>query len=142
MVALLHTGGTEVMTRQYRDAAFSRGHSVAAAHFQGSLATFKVLADSAVTTAHDRHDALTRFADDLWTSMKLLDDEVAQYWTENFQAWCGVVQRLAQAKSPAEIIELQSDFLRALGAQATEQTREIMRLSLGASARALQALRT
>jgi hypothetical protein len=130
------------MTRQFRNAAFSRAHSVADAQFQGGLATFKVLADNAVTTAHDRHDALTRFADNLWTSMKLLDDEVAQYCIENFQAWCGVFQRIAQAKSAAEIVELQNDFLRALGAQATEQTREIMRLSLGASARALQTLRT
>jgi hypothetical protein len=132
------------MTSQFRHAAFSGAHSVAAnvhAAAEQGLANFKELSDSAVAAARDRHDALMRFADNMWTSKKLVDDELAQYWTENVKSLFRAMERTAQAKSAAEIVQLQAEFARSFTAQVTNQAREIVRLSLGASEHALEALR-
>jgi len=131
------------MTRQFRNDAFTHAHSLVAANFHAAaergLATFKDLYDGAIADARDRREALTRFADNLWTSKKLLDDELAQYCTENIQALFGAVERIAQAKSALELVQLQSDFMRSFTAQVTKQARELVRLSMGASEQALQA---
>ena len=131
------------MTRQFRNDAFTHAHSLVAANFHAAaergLATFKDLYDGAIADARDRREALTRFADNLWTSKKLLDDELAQYCTENIQALFGAVERIAQAKSAVELVQLQSDFMRSFTAQVTKQARELVRLSMGASEQALQA---
>src|SRR5262245_30342154 len=133
------------MTRQYRQDAFSRAHGVVAANIHAAaergMATFKDISDSAIAAASDRHDALTRFADNLWTSKKLFDDEIAHYCTENFEVLFSTLERMAQAKSAAEIVELQSDFVRTFTARVTDQARELLRLSVGASEHALQAVR-
>jgi len=133
------------MTHQFRYAAFSHPHSVVAANFHGlaerGLASFRDFSDGAIAGARDRHKALTRFADNLWTSKKLLDDELAQYCSENIQALFSAVERIAQAKSALEVVQLQSDFMRTFTAQVTKQAREIVRLSVGASEQALQATR-
>jgi hypothetical protein len=133
------------MTRQFRNDAFSHAHSIVAANFHAAaergLATFKDLYDGAIADARDRHEALTRFADNLWTSKKLLDDELAQYCTQNIQALFGAVERIAQAKSALELVQLQSEFMRTFTAQVTKQAHEFVRLSVGASEQALQATR-
>jgi hypothetical protein len=145
MIAALHTKETGTMSRQFRNAAFAHAHSVMAANFHGlaeqGLATFKDFSDGAIAGARDRHEALMRFADNLWTSKKLLDDELAQYCSENIQAFFGAVERIAQAKSALEVVQLQSEFTRTLTAQVAKQAREIVRLSMSASEQALQATR-
>src|SRR5690349_16737529 len=87
MIAAPHTKETGTMTRQFHNAALAHAHSVVAANFHGlaerGLATFKDFSDGAIAGARDRHEALTRFADNLWTSKKLLDDELAHYCSEN-----------------------------------------------------------
>jgi len=124
--------------------AFLRAHSVVAENFQEAtergLQRFKVLSDGAAAAARARHEALTRFADNLWMSKKLLDDEVAQYYTDNLHAFFSAVERVTQAKSASEIVELQNDFARTFTAQVTNQAREIVRLSTRASKQALQAI--
>lgn len=129
------------MTRQFRNAAFS--HSVVAANFHAAsergLETFKDFSDGAIACARDRHEAMTRFADNLWTSKKLLDDELAHYVSENIQAVFGAAERIAQAKSGLELVQLQSEFMRTFTAQVAKQAREFVRLSVSASEQALQA---
>ena len=131
------------MTHQFHNAAFSHAHSIVAANLHAAaergLATFKDFSDGAIAGARDRHEALTRFADNLWTSKKLLDDELAQYCSENIQALFGAVERIAQAKSGLEVVQLQSEFMRTFTAQVAKQASEIVRLSLSASEQALQA---
>lgn len=131
------------MTRQFRNAAFSHTHSVVAANFHAAsergLETLKDFSDGAIACARDRHEAMTRFADNLWTSKKLLDDELAHYMSENIQAVFGAVERIAQAKSGLEVVQLQSEFMRNFSAQVAKQVREIVRLSVSASEQALQA---
>src|SRR5262249_37106534 len=143
MIAALHTKETGTMTHQFHNAAFSHAHSIVAANLHAAaergLATFKDFSDGAIAGARDRHEAMTRFADNLWTSKKLLDDELAQYCTENIQALFGAVERIAQAKSAVELVQLQSDFMRTFTAQVTKQAHELVRLSMGASEQALQA---
>jgi hypothetical protein len=144
MIAAPHTEGNWAMTPQLRYDAFMRAHSVVAENFQEAaergLARFKALSDSAAAAARERHEALTRFADNLWMSKKLLDDEVAQYCTENLHSFFSAIERVAQAKSASEIVELQNDFARTFTAQVTNQAREIVRLSTRASKQALQAI--
>jgi hypothetical protein len=143
MIAALHTKETGTMTRQFPNAAFSHAHSVVAANFHAAsergLETFKDFSDGAVACARDRHEALTRFADNLWTSKKLLDDELAHYVSENIQAVFGAVERIAQAKSGLELVQLQSEFMRTFTAQVAKQAREFVRLSVSASEQALHA---
>jgi hypothetical protein len=143
MIAALHTKETGSMTHQFHNAAFSHAHSVVAANLHAAaergLATFKDFSVGAIAGARDRHEALTRFADNLWTSKKLFDDELAQYCSENIQALFGAVERIAQAKSGLEIVQLQSDFMRTFTAQVAKQAREIVRLSVSASEQALEA---
>jgi hypothetical protein len=145
MIAALHTKETGTMTRQLRNAAFSHAHSVVAANFHAAsergLETFKDFSDGAIACARDRHEALTRFADNWWTSKKLLDDELAHYMSENIQAVFSGVESIAQAKSGLELVQLQSDFMRAFTAQVVKQAREIVRLSVSASEQAVQATR-
>jgi hypothetical protein len=133
------------MTPQFRNDAFSHSHSVVTANFHGlaerGLATFKDFSAGAIARARDRHQVLTRYADNLWTSKKLLDDELAQYCSENIQALFGAVERIAQAKSVLEVVQLQSDFMRTFSAQVTKQAHEFVRLSVGASEQALEATR-
>jgi len=143
MIAALHTKETGTMTHQFHNAAFSHAHSIVAANLHAAaergLATFKDFSDGAIAGARDRHEALTRFADNLWTSKKLLDDELAQYCSENIQALFGAVERIAQAKSGLEVVQLQSEFVRTFTAQVAKQASEIVRLSVSASEQALQA---
>jgi len=131
------------MTQQFRNDTFTRAHSAVAANLHGmaeqGLATFKHLYDGAIADARDRREALTRFADNLWTSKKLLDDELAQYCTENSHALFSAIERIAQAKSALEVVQLQSEFMRTFAAQVTKQARELVVLSVGASEQALQA---
>jgi hypothetical protein len=143
MIAALHTKETGTMTRQFRNAAFSHAHSVVAANFHAAsergLETFKDFSDGAIACARDRHEAMTRFADNLWTSKKLLDDELAHYVSENIQAVFGAFERITQAKSGLELVQLQSEFMRTFTAQVAKQAREFVRLSVSASEQALQA---
>jgi hypothetical protein len=145
MIAALHTKETGTMTRQFHNAALTHAHSVVAANFHGlaerGLATFKDFSDGAIAGARDRHEALTRFADNLWTSKKLLDDELAHYVSENIQAVFGAAERIAQAKSGLELVQLQSEFMRTFTSQVAKQAREFVRLSVSASEQALQATR-
>jgi hypothetical protein len=145
MIAAPHAKETGTMTRQFHNAALAHAHSVVAANFHGlaerGLATFKDFSDGAIAGARDRHEALTRFADNLWTSKKLLDDELAHYCSENIRAFFGTVERIAQAKSVLEVVQLQNEYVRTFTAQAAKQAREIVRLSVSASEQALQATR-
>jgi len=133
------------MTPQFREATFAYAHSAVAANFHAAaergLETFKDFSDGAIADARNRQAALTRFADNLWTSKKLLDDELTQYLSENMQTLFAAVERIAQAKSALEVVQLQSEFMRTFSAQVAKQTREIVRLSVSASEQALQATR-
>jgi hypothetical protein len=145
MIAAPHTKETGTMTRQFHNAAFAHAHSVVAANFHGlaerGLATFKEFSDGAIAGARVRHEAMTRLADNLWTSKKLLDDELAHYCSENIRAFFGVAERIAQAKSVLEVVQLQNEYVHTCTTQAAKQAREIVRLSVSASEQALQATR-
>jgi phasin family protein len=97
------------------------------------VAASKDFYEKTATATQDGTKALTEIADSAWGSTKMLNEKLMQNLTANFEATFTAARAIATAKSLPEIVKLQSDYIRKLTAQATEQTKEFIDLSTRAS---------
>jgi hypothetical protein len=95
---------------------------------QGVAASREVYAKAAAA-ALDGAKVMNEIADTAWASTKILNERIVRSMAANAEAAFNAAQAIASAKTLPEIAKLQSDFVRKLATQTTEQTREILDLS-------------
>jgi phasin family protein len=100
---------------------------------QQGVAASQELYEKTAAAAQDGAKTLTEITDTAWGSAKVLNEKVLQNLTANFEATFAAAHAIATAKSLPEIMKLQSDFLQKLTAQATQQTKEFLDLSVRAT---------
>jgi phasin family protein len=99
---------------------------------QGVAASREVYAKAAAA-ALDGAKVMNEIADTAWGSAKILNERMVQNMAANAEAAFNAAQAIATAKTLPEIAKLQSEFVRKLAAQTTEQTRELLDLSTRAT---------
>jgi phasin family protein len=100
---------------------------------QRGVAASQEFYEKTAAAAQDGAKTLTEITDTAWGSTKMLNEKVLQNLTANFEATFTAAHAIATAKSLPEIMKLQSDFVRKLTAQTTEQTKEFFDLSTRAT---------
>jgi hypothetical protein len=95
-------------------------------------------AEKLLRDAQDGAKAISEIGDTAWGSTKMLNEKIVQNVTANFEAAIAVAHSMTTAKSLPEIAKIQSEYLRKITLQATEQTKEFLDLSTRATQHVLE----
>jgi phasin family protein len=111
---------------------FMKNGNVQAVAAKG-LAASKDVCDKFAALATDRAKVITEITDTAWGNTKIVNDRIMQNMTRNIDIAFAAARDIAAAKSLPEMVKLQSDYLKMLSAQVTEQTKELADLSARAT---------
>jgi hypothetical protein len=127
--------GNATMTQYFPTKAFAEAFTPATlqALAEKSVASSKALFDKASAVAAGGARGLTDVADTAWSGTKVLNEKIAQNVAANVSSAFAAAETMASAKSLAEVVTIQAEYVKEAAARAEAQTKEFVDLSTRAA---------